>query len=141
MRAASSLVQPILASSRTDSSQISFSGRPPRKLDFAGVGFFLRGFFLRGGEERAPIADELSRNHLDQALGSAGISDRKEGRRKERLKLQGLGSTPLIGEYPVLVFPIKPKFKRDIQQIADDEQRNLSQICEMLLYEGVAAYK
>jgi hypothetical protein len=25
--------------------------------------------------------------------------------------------------------------------MADDEQRNLSQICEMLLYEGVEAYK
>ena len=31
--------------------------------------------------------------------------------------------------------------KRDIQQMADDQQRNASQICEMLLYEGVEAYK
>jgi len=31
--------------------------------------------------------------------------------------------------------------KRDIQQMADDEQRNISQICELLLHEGVEAYK
>jgi len=40
-----------------------------------------------------------------------------------------------------LAFRVNPTLKRDIQQIADDEQRNLSQICEMLLYEGVEAYK
>lgn len=40
-----------------------------------------------------------------------------------------------------LAFRVNPALKRDIQQIADDEQRNLSQICEMLLYEGVEAYK
>ncbi len=61
----------------------------------------------RGGEEGAPIANELSRSHLDQALGSAGISDRKDGRREERPKLQGLGNTAVIGEYPVLAFPVK----------------------------------
>jgi hypothetical protein len=40
-----------------------------------------------------------------------------------------------------LALLVRPELKRDIQQIADDEQRNLSQICEMLLYEGVGAYK
>lgn len=40
-----------------------------------------------------------------------------------------------------LAFRVNPALKREIQQIADDEQRNLSQICEMLLYEGVEAYK
>ena len=40
-----------------------------------------------------------------------------------------------------LAFRVNPERKRDIQRIADDEQRNLSQICEMLLYEGVEAYK
>ena len=40
-----------------------------------------------------------------------------------------------------LAFRVNPALKREIQQIADDEQRNVSQICEMLLYEGVEAYK
>lgn len=40
-----------------------------------------------------------------------------------------------------LAFRVGPELKRDIQQMADDEQRNISQICEMLLYEGVEAYK
>ena len=40
-----------------------------------------------------------------------------------------------------LALLVRPELKRDIQQIADDEQWNLSQICEMLLYEGVEAYK
>jgi hypothetical protein len=31
--------------------------------------------------------------------------------------------------------------RRDIQGIADEEQRTITQICEMLLYEGVEAYK
>ncbi|MGB0110195.1 MAG: hypothetical protein WBP52_16985 [Terriglobales bacterium] len=30
---------------------------------------------------------------------------------------------------------------RDIQQIADEEQRTITQVCEMLLHEGVEAYK
>lgn len=40
-----------------------------------------------------------------------------------------------------LAFRVKPELKRDIEQIADDEQRNISQICELLLHEGVEAYK
>lgn len=40
-----------------------------------------------------------------------------------------------------LAFRVKPELKRDIEQIADDEQRNISQICEMLLHEGVETYK
>jgi hypothetical protein len=32
-------------------------------------------------------------------------------------------------------------FNKYLVPMADDEQRNLSQICEMLLYEGVEAYK
>ena len=31
--------------------------------------------------------------------------------------------------------------RRDVQRIADDEQRTITQICEMLLREGVEAYK
>ncbi len=40
-----------------------------------------------------------------------------------------------------MTFRVKPELKRDINRIADDEQRNISQICEMLLHEGVEAYK
>ena len=40
-----------------------------------------------------------------------------------------------------LAFRVNPDLQRDIQRMADDEQRNISQICEMLLYEGVEAYK
>ena len=40
-----------------------------------------------------------------------------------------------------LVFRVDPTLKRDIQRIADEEQRTITQICEMLLYEGVEAYK
>jgi hypothetical protein len=31
--------------------------------------------------------------------------------------------------------------RRDVQRIADEEQRTITQVCEMLLYEGVDAYK
>jgi hypothetical protein len=31
--------------------------------------------------------------------------------------------------------------RQDVQRIADEEQRAITQVCEMLLYEGVDAYK
>ena len=34
-----------------------------------------------------------------------------------------------------------PGFEADIQRIADEEQRTITQVCEMLLNEGVEAYK
>ena len=40
-----------------------------------------------------------------------------------------------------LAFRVVPELKRELQRIADDEQRALSQVCEMLLYEGVEASK
>ena len=40
-----------------------------------------------------------------------------------------------------LVFRVDSALRRDIQRIADEEQRTITQICEMLLYEGVEAYK
>ena len=40
-----------------------------------------------------------------------------------------------------LVFRVDPALRRDVQQIADEEQRTITQICEMLLREGVEAYK
>jgi hypothetical protein len=40
-----------------------------------------------------------------------------------------------------LVFRVDPALRRDIERIADEEQRTITQICEMLLHEGVEAYK
>ena len=40
-----------------------------------------------------------------------------------------------------LVFRVNPALRQDVQRIADEEQRTITQICEMLLYEGVEAYK
>jgi len=40
-----------------------------------------------------------------------------------------------------LVFRVNPELRRDIQQIADEEQRTITQVCEMLLNEGVEAHK
>ena len=38
-------------------------------------------------------------------------------------------------------FRVDPALRRDVQRIADEEQRTITQICEMLLREGVEAYK
>jgi len=46
-----------------------------------------------------------------------------------------------VAKTEFLAFRVKPELKFDIQRIADDEQRNISQICEMLLHEGVETYK
>jgi len=40
-----------------------------------------------------------------------------------------------------LVFRVSTELRRDIQQIADEEQRTITQVCEMFLHEGVDAYK
>ena len=40
-----------------------------------------------------------------------------------------------------MVFRVNPELRHDIQQIADEEQRTITQVCEMLLHEGVEAYK
>jgi len=48
-----------------------------------------------------------------------------------------------IGNVPKSEFMglrVSPDLKREILRIADDEQRNISQICEMFLYEGVDGY-
>ena len=46
-----------------------------------------------------------------------------------------------VAKTEFLAFRIAPELKRELQRIADDEQRALSQVCEMFLYEGVEAYK
>ena len=40
-----------------------------------------------------------------------------------------------------LGFRVDPSLRREIQRIADEEQRTITQVCEMLLNEGVEAYK
>jgi hypothetical protein len=43
----------------------------------------------------------------------------------------------LCGETEFIAFLVAPELKRELERIANDEQRALSQICEMFLYEGV----
>ncbi len=40
-----------------------------------------------------------------------------------------------------LAFRVSPDLKNEIQEIAASEARSISQICELLLVEGVEAYK
>jgi hypothetical protein len=40
-----------------------------------------------------------------------------------------------------LAFRVSPDLKNEIQAIADSEARSISQVCELLLSEGVLAYK
>jgi hypothetical protein len=40
-----------------------------------------------------------------------------------------------------LAFRVSPELKDEIQEIATSEARSISQICELLLLEGVDAYK
>jgi hypothetical protein len=48
---------------------------------------------------------------------------------------------PKVARTGFLVFRVNPELRGDIQQIADEEQRTITQVCEMLLQEGVEAYK
>ena len=47
----------------------------------------------------------------------------------------------LVAKTEFLAFRVAPDLKRDLQRIADEEQRPLSQVCEMFLYEGVESSK
>jgi hypothetical protein len=40
-----------------------------------------------------------------------------------------------------LAFRVSPELKDEIEKIAGDEARSISQICELLLIEGIDAYK
>ncbi len=40
-----------------------------------------------------------------------------------------------------LAFRVSPELKKEIQAIAVNEARSVSQVCELLLSEGVEAYK
>ncbi len=46
-----------------------------------------------------------------------------------------------VAKTEFIAFRVAPELKRELQRIADDEQRALSQLCEMLLYEGVESCK
>jgi hypothetical protein len=47
----------------------------------------------------------------------------------------------VVAKTEFLAFRVAPELKYQLQRIADDEQRVLSQVCEMILYEGTEAYK
>ncbi len=47
----------------------------------------------------------------------------------------------VVAKTEFVAFRVAAELKRELQRIADDEQRALSQVCEMLLYEGVEACK
>jgi predicted transcriptional regulator len=46
-----------------------------------------------------------------------------------------------VAKTEFVAFRVPPELKRELQRIADDEQRALSQVCEMLLYEGIESFK
>ena len=47
----------------------------------------------------------------------------------------------VVAKTGFVAFRVAPGLKRELQRISDEEQRALSQVCEMLLYEGIEAYK
>jgi hypothetical protein len=57
------------------------------------------------------------------------------------LKIRSRSYISEVARTGFLVFRVDPALRRDIQRIADEEQRTITQICEMLLHEGVEAYK
>ena len=58
--------------------------------------------------------------------------------------MPGIESQSYISEVArkgVFVFRVDQSLRQDIERIAEDEQRTITQVCEMLLHEGVEAYK
>lgn len=51
------------------------------------------------------------------------------------------GYIPYMAKTEFLVFRVKPDLKEKLQELAEQEQRTVSQVCEMLLYEGLEIYK
>lgn len=39
------------------------------------------------------------------------------------------------------MFRVDPVLRREVERIAEEEQRTITQVCEMLLHEGIEAYK
>jgi hypothetical protein len=56
-----------------------------------------------------------------------------------RIELQSYISE--VARKGVFVFRVDQSLRQDIERIAEDEQRTITQVCEMLLHEGVEAYK
>ena len=46
-----------------------------------------------------------------------------------------------VAKKDFLAFRINPELKQQIEEIADEEQRSISQICELFLKGAVADYK
>lgn len=46
-----------------------------------------------------------------------------------------------VAKTEFIAFRIAPELKRELQRIANEEQRPLSQVCEMFLYEGIEGSK
>jgi hypothetical protein len=46
-----------------------------------------------------------------------------------------------VAKTEFIAFRVAPELKRELERIANDEQRALSQVCEMFLYEGVEGAK
>ena len=57
------------------------------------------------------------------------------------VQLQAKHRISVVARTGFLVFRVDPALRQDVQRIADEEQRTITQVCEMLLYEGVDAYK
>ncbi len=39
------------------------------------------------------------------------------------------------------MFRVDPALRREVERIAEEEQRTITQVCEMLLHEGIETYK
>ena len=46
-----------------------------------------------------------------------------------------------VAKTEFIAFRVAPELKHELQRISDDEQRALSQVCEMFLYEGVESFR
>jgi hypothetical protein len=47
----------------------------------------------------------------------------------------------IVTKKDFVAFRVPPELKSQIQEIADNEARSISQVCELLLAEGVETYK
>jgi hypothetical protein len=64
------------------------------------------------------------------------------GNRQEKgVQLQAKHRISEVARTGFLALRVDPALRRDIQRIAGEEQWTITQVCEMLLNEGVEAYK
>ena len=57
------------------------------------------------------------------------------------LKIRSQRYIAKVARTGFLVFRVDPTLRRDIQRIADEEQRTITQVCEMFLREGIEDYR